>query len=1094
MRQKSPLGFRDSDRKDRSMSRIGGRHRSMVRPERSRSRTTGHHGVSRSRTREIGFREHDFIETGADGREEVKWYSWWPLLTRLLTFWIPSWTLSKCGGMHDERIQAAWREKVALCLIVTIMCLGLAFLTFGLTIIVCRPRSKPVYSIKMVEERDVTDTERWFLIHGMIYNIPESYKPYVHKNFNPYDEFATMDVSPYFPWTPDCIWAGVRGRLKCRAPGSNIEHCHDPLILNYMEYIADVAYDWEDIDGTTRMVYNGEVMDVGPYLDQVSESDPLQQIFGSQVDRIIRHNLGGDATKAMSTLSSEMRSCLMQNFRTGFLEVKTIGCIVTDIVLYVSLVAILSLVFAKFILAVAFAFIMARRLGRPHSKGYQNPSGTDSQRRRKISRSASATLRLSQFSAGFKDDDAGDSNLLESPMLEINKTKTFLHQSLVGDEAFVVESSKKIIRHDSTTSPNHMYTVLLVTCYSEGEAGLRTTLDSLTETSYDDSQKLLFVIADGIVTGAGNEKSTPDTVISMIELAHDRFDGFSFDEMGRPELLSYVAIVDGVKRHNMARVYAGFYSSKEHRVPIILVVKCGGPAEAEAAKPGNRGKRDSQIILMSFFSKVLFDDRMTPLEYDIFYKIYRLTGIMPDQYEAVLMVDADTKVHSNALSKLTCALRHDALIMGLCGETRIANKCSSWVSMIQVFEYFISHHMNKAFESVFGGVTCLPGCFCMYRIKAPKDDGWIPILASPDIVDTYSECQTDTLHKKNLLLLGEDRYLTTLMLKTFPKRKLLFVPQAVCETIVPDEFSVLLSQRRRWINSTIHNLFELVLVPDLCGTFCCSMQFVVFMELIGTLVLPAAIIFTIVMLVTTFVGEPQWIPLFLLLAILGLPALLIFFTTWDVTYFFWFVVYLLALPIWNFVLPVYSFWHFDDFSWGQTRKLDGPADGSKKKLDDDHGKAEGRFDYSTIFMKRWHDFEVERLAKSERWRAAGGLPGVNSYATVRHTAANDYEFSVADGGSRFNAVHFKDDAIVRSKKTGDDQVDKKEFESTVNPSEGERGAKFFEDGVVNKSNPRRPSHRPPPPPKSVNQEKFSSPIDESSPPPPPPPPRRPSQK
>jgi hypothetical protein len=62
----------------------------------------------------------------------------------------------------------------------------------------------------------------------------------------------------------------------------------------------------------------------------------------------------------------------------------------------------------------------------------------------------------------------------------------------------------------------------------------------------------------------------------------------------------------------------------------------------------------------------------------------------------------------------------------------------------------------------------------------------------------------DTLHKKSLLLLGDDRYLPTLMLKTFPKRKDIFCPQAVCKTVVPDTFRVLLSQRRRWINSTIH--------------------------------------------------------------------------------------------------------------------------------------------------------------------------------------------------------------------------------------------------------------------------------------------------
>lgn len=69
----------------------------------------------------------------------------------------------------------------------------------------------------------------------------------------------------------------------------------------------------------------------------------------------------------------------------------------------------------------------------------------------------------------------------------------------------------------------------------------------------------------------------------------------------------------------------------------------------------------------------------------------------------------------------------------------------------------------------------------MYRIKAPKGPHgyWVPVLANPDIVEHYSENVVDTLHKKNLLLLGEDRYLSTLMLRTFPNRKMMFVPQAV---------------------------------------------------------------------------------------------------------------------------------------------------------------------------------------------------------------------------------------------------------------------------------------------------------------------------
>jgi chitin synthase len=270
-------------------------------------------------------------------------------------------------------------------------------------------------------------------------------------------------------------------------------------------------------------------------------------------------------------------------------------------------------------------------------------------------------------------------------------------------------------------------------------------------------------------------------------------------------------------------------------------------------------------------------------------------------------------------------MHHDQMIMGVCGETRIANKRQSWVTAIQVFEYFISHHMAKAFESVFGGVSCLPGCFSMFRLKARKASGddWVPLIIKPEIVKEYSQSEVTTLHQKNLLLLGEDRFLTTCLIRTFPNRKMMFLPQARCRTVVPDTFSVLLSQRRRWINSTIHNLMELVLVRNLCGTFCFSMQFVVFMDLLGTVVLPIAIALTYLLLVSVALSPPKTfpeaIPIVLLVGVLGLPAVLILITTRKVVYVFWMFIYLAALPIWNFILPVYAFWHFDDFSWGETR-------------------------------------------------------------------------------------------------------------------------------------------------------------------------------
>jgi chitin synthase len=187
------------------------------------------------------------------------------------------------------------------------------------------------------------------------------------------------------------------------------------------------------------------------------------------------------------------------------------------------------------------------------------------------------------------------------------------------------------------------HTILLVTAYSESVEGLRTTLDSLATSDYPNSHKLILVIADGMVKGSGNDLATPDIVLGMMkDLVVPR-------EEVEPH--SYVAVADGHKRHNMAKVYAGWYDyddetvegSKQQRVPMILVAKCGNPLEAHDAKPGNRGKRDSQIVLMAFLQKVMFDERMTAFEYEFFNAIWKVAGISADNYEHILMVDADTK-------------------------------------------------------------------------------------------------------------------------------------------------------------------------------------------------------------------------------------------------------------------------------------------------------------------------------------------------------------------------------------------------------------------------------------------------------------------
>ena len=96
---------------------------------------------------------------------------------------------------------------------------------------------------------------------------------------------------------------------------------------------------------------------------------------------------------------------------------------------------------------------------------------------------------------------------------------------------------------------NNLFCVLLVTCYSEGEESIRATCESIVATNYPNNRKLLFLVCDGIITGSGNSKSTPDICVKMMELSPE------FEA----EPMSYVSVGAGAKRLNTAKVYAGYF-------------------------------------------------------------------------------------------------------------------------------------------------------------------------------------------------------------------------------------------------------------------------------------------------------------------------------------------------------------------------------------------------------------------------------------------------------------------------------------------------------------------------------------------------------
>jgi chitin synthase len=143
--------------------------------------------------------------------------------------------------------------------------------------------------------------------------------------------------------------------------------------------------------------------------------------------------------------------------------------------------------------------------------------------------------------------------------------------------------------------------------------------------------------------------------------------------------MAYVAVANGTKRVNYAKIYVGWFEFEDRCVPTIVVVKTGNADEQTSAKPGNRGKRDSQIMLMKFLEHITFNSNLCPFEYDLFQKLHFLMGVTPDKFEIVLMVDADTQVAPDSLARMVACMGRDPMIMGLCGETRIKNKTESYV-------------------------------------------------------------------------------------------------------------------------------------------------------------------------------------------------------------------------------------------------------------------------------------------------------------------------------------------------------------------------------------------------------------------------------
>ena len=474
----------------------------------------------------------------------------WRLFSRIVTFWAPDILLENLGAMRDPNVRQAWREKIALCFIIAVLCTIVGFLTVGFQKVLCPDTAQTVGKFA-----PLGSVQQTLGVQGYQYNATKT--PQVSGvDFQTLLKNPGQDITTLFQRTaadyPAC--AGLSFRAAAEEPCAGVSCPLPPLNtsstlsnLGLVDTGLIVGYDWDQVAALANyFVLDGAVLNMNSYMTLHPNAIP-----GDNLDRVIRTVLtktsssGRDGTRLLLFHSDTAKAlhCLVERYYAGNIDKVTPGCFVSQLVLYAGLIVVLSLVFVRFVMACVFNWYLSSRLAGPPD---------------------SSTLNRSAISPAVMPEGANVS--IDNP----NGTAPWagpagskkLVKSTSKSARSLASSASTLINSDGVAAPivslaqigAELFAVCLVTCYSEGEDSLRTTLDSISSTGYSDARKLLFVVADGMITGAGEKRSTPDICVSLLE-ADPRF--------GNPLPMSYEAVGTGAKAENRAMVYAGHYSEYE---------------------------------------------------------------------------------------------------------------------------------------------------------------------------------------------------------------------------------------------------------------------------------------------------------------------------------------------------------------------------------------------------------------------------------------------------------------------------------------------------------------------------------------------------
>lgn len=435
---------------------------------------------------------------------------------------------------------------------------------------------------------------------------------------------------------------------------------------------------------------------------------------------------------------------------------------------------------------------------------------------------------------------------------------------------------------------------IVIPCYTESKEELARNLDSLNKSvqrlrsnAADEVTIVTFIVVDGTTKGKHNDEAT----------------------------FRYVEELTGTSFSHETHTYVSWKGNT-----ISVAVECASNDVGHfvcLCKHENMGKKDSLILVRDIVKHWNAGDVTNRVERAVFDSLQEL-GVGHIEY--IVGTDADTRFDDEFLTTILADISSKDDIVGVSGyalpdETAPGVTLYNPIFMYQAFEYHLQQGLTRYGQSLFGKVTCLPGCGQVWR----ADDRTLGTS-----LNDFKQLKDHTSILQSIrALLGEDRRYTGLVLYRNASAQTLLSTRSKVYTSVPIRWPVFFSQRRRWfLSSQVNNIRD-----TLTNTLPLFLRFVAFTQLWNS----AFIIVNLVALAKLFwaLHHPTlmtWIAIGVFGLIFLYKIALCIRATTSAFHFLYLlcsaVMYSVAAPCMNLIITCHAFATMTDFDWGATQHVD----------------------------------------------------------------------------------------------------------------------------------------------------------------------------